>query len=400
MACPADRSFCELIGALAMVLDIEENRKLYHAWRVAVVAERLARFLLPEQRTAIFYAGLLHDLGAMGLEDHIVHRALLPGHESDPEVLHHPDKGAQMMALLPGVGEAAAPLILNHHEHWDGSGYPQGKKGPDIPLGAQIIAISDLFDLYLRHLPASNWLPIAKEMENDSGKKYASEVWQALNEIMLEGLFNQVAADSSLEKIMDETMGMIPAPEFSTPDPMYQTIRLFAQIIDTKHTYTGGHSHRVAAFTLSLAKELGIEGEQLRGLEAAALLHDFGKIAVPRKILDKPGPLNEQEMTQVREHPGRTMVLLQSVTSLRDLAPIAGLHHERYDGGGYPKALKDGQIPLGARIIAVADAFDAMTSTRPYQPLLSPVEAYRVLQSEAGKQFDPEIVRVAHTLLS
>ncbi|MDN5347988.1 MAG: hypothetical protein PWP65_1552 [Clostridia bacterium] len=400
MACPANRSFCELIGALATVLDIEEGRKLYHAWRVAVVAEKLAQMLVPEERTAIFYAGLLHDLGAMGLDDHLVHRALIPGHENDREVREHPDKGSKLVALLPGVGAAAAPLIRDHHEYWDGSGYPQGKKGPEIPLGAQIITISDFFDLYLRHLPGNSWDKIAQKMQKEVNKKYSADLSQALSEVMAHGLFEQVADDAELEKAMDETMGTVPAPEFNEKDPMSKTIRLFAQIIDAKHAYTGGHSQRVAAFAVSLGKELGLEPAELQRLEAAALLHDFGKIAVPRAILDKPGPLNDVEMARVREHPGYTQMLLQKITSLKDLAPIAALHHERYDGRGYPKGLKNGQIPLGARIIAVADALDAMTSARPYQPRRTLVEAYRVLQKEAGKQFDPEVVDAARTLLA
>lgn len=399
MSCSPDKPFCELIAALGTVLDMEDETKLYHAWRVALVAQRLAQDLLPREEALVFYAALLHDVGGIGLPDHIVHKALQPGAEEDPEILKHPQRGTEMVRLLPVLGPLLAPMVEQHHEHWDGSGYPWGLKNGEIHPGALLISISDIFDLRLRVAKVKTWDKIRPAMAHLSGKVYPQELWEAFDRLMGSSFWERIATDSSIEAHMEAIHQALPPIEGMSEDFLKATISLFANIIDAKHAYTGGHSYRVAAYALKLAEALGLTEEEREKLEIASLLHDFGKVAVPRSILDKPGPLDPPELEVVRRHPTRTIALLKQVSGLRELAEIAGLHHERYDGKGYPYGLKGEEIPLSSRILAVADAFDAMTSQRPYQPIRTPQEALERLRQGAGSQFDPRVVDVAQVLV-
>ncbi|MCG0277081.1 MAG: HD domain-containing protein [Thermanaeromonas sp.] len=399
MSCPKEKPFCELIAALGTVLDMEDEVKLYHAWRVALLARRLARELLPGEEARIFYAALLHDMGGIGLPDHIVHRVLQPGGEEDLEVRQHPLRGAEMVRLLPVLGPQIAVMIEQHHEHWNGSGYPRGLKNGDIHPGALLIGISDIFDLRLRVSRVKTWERVRPTMAELSGKAYPPDLWKVFDRLMNSSFWEEIAYDSSLDERLRTVHEILPPIDGLTGDLLKVTISLFAHIIDAKHPYTGGHSHRVAAYALKLAEALGLKKEEREDLEIAALLHDFGKVAVPRSVLDKPGPLDPGEFEIIRRHPLRTMALLEQVSGLRRLAEIAGLHHERYDGKGYPYGLKGEKIPLPSRILAVADAFDAMTSSRPYQPMRTPRQALEHLREGAGSQFDPRIVDVACVLV-
>lgn len=399
MGCPPDRSFCELVVALSTILDIEQETKLYHAWRVALVAQELAHREMPERANLVFYAGLLHDLGAMGLDDHLIHLVLKPEARDNPAILGHPQKGAIMVAAIPGLGDEAAAMIRDHHERWDGSGYPRGIRGQDLEPGAMLLGLADELDLVLRTHPGAPWSTIRGTLLRKIRGGFPPELLATLDELLQGPLYMEIATNAALELKMFKVIMALPPVNFQVPDPMKITIDLFAEIIDAKHAYTAGHSHRVASYALKLARCLGYREEELQRLEIAGLLHDFGKIAVPRAVLDKPGRLDRKELEVVRRHPAWTIELLSGVSSLKGLARDAGLHHERYDGKGYPYGLHDGEIPAGARIIAVADAFDAMTSNRPYQHTRTPDEAVQILSGGAGSQFDPEVVAVAPCLL-
>ncbi len=172
----------------------------------------------------------------------------------------------------------------------------------------------------------------------------------------------------------------------------YETLAAFTEAIAQRDQYTGAHVSRIVGYTMGIAKQLDLPDEQLEALRCAAQLHDIGKLAIPTDILRKPGPLNEREWDIVRQHPEFGGRILERVSVLKDAVPLVQHHHERYDGTGYPSRLSKHGIPLGARIISVADAFDAMTSDRPYRPAMSFTEAVAELRANAGRQFDPRIV--------
>jgi HD-GYP domain-containing protein (c-di-GMP phosphodiesterase class II) len=155
---------------------------------------------------------------------------------------------------------------------------------------------------------------------------------------------------------------------------------------------TLGHVRRVSAYALAIGKKLGLHGQELRSLVLAAELHDVGKIGVPDHILGKPGSLTEEETAEMRRHTQRGFEIAQRVPALRALAPVIRAHHERVGGTGYPDALIGEQIPLLARIIAVADSFDAMTSARPYRAAISREAAIEELRRVRGRELDPRCV--------
>ena len=172
---------------------------------------------------------------------------------------------------------------------------------------------------------------------------------------------------------------------------MGSLLATFSAALEARDPYLRGHSARVTAFAEGLARTLGWTDRRLDALRLGGSLHDVGKIAVDAAILGKPGPLDEPELAQIRAHPLAGARLIQSVAGLRPALPYVLHHHERWDGRGYPHRLRGDRIPLEARVLGVADAFDAMTSLRPYRPALSVDQALAELERCAGTQFDPSL---------
>jgi putative nucleotidyltransferase with HDIG domain len=170
------------------------------------------------------------------------------------------------------------------------------------------------------------------------------------------------------------------------------TIRALTSALEVKNPYTKGHSDVVAELALALAQSLKLAPEEIEGIEAAAILHDIGKIGISEDILNKPGKLNEEEWREIKMHPEYSNKILEGINFPWDIKPIIYAHHERYDGKGYPQGLKGDAIPLGAKILAVVDSYNAMTSDRPYRKGFSVKEAMKELKKFAGTQFDPVLV--------
>ncbi|MGB6606962.1 MAG: HD-GYP domain-containing protein [Atribacterota bacterium] len=177
------------------------------------------------------------------------------------------------------------------------------------------------------------------------------------------------------------------------------TIRALAAAIDAKDPYTKGHSERVAETSVVLAQELNLPGREIENIEYTALLHDIGKIGIADSILGKESSLTSQEFDKIKEHTVMGAKIIEPVDFLKDSYGAIYHHHERYNGDGYPDGLKEKDIPLLSRIIAVADAYDAMGSDRPYRKKLSKDKILKELKDQAGKQFDPEIVKVLISVL-
>ncbi|ADL08641.1 HD-GYP domain-containing protein [Thermosediminibacter oceani] len=395
-----DKLFTELMTALSLMMDLEENRKLYHAWRVGVLAEKMARKVMPEYANHIFYAGLLHDIGAISLPDHMVHYTNPDDHLRYPVIYNHPRKGAEIVREIEPL-KGVVDMILDHHEHWDGSGYPRGICGDRISLGGQILRICDTFDVLSRVKPPLDIVGMKTLLAARRGWEFSDLMYEVMVEVLGEGnFFDEIIDEQKIgEMVFKIVESMPPTKTGYCERDISKVIQVFGRVIDAKHEYTAGHSSRVAFYTSLIAKNLGLADSEVEKLEFAAYLHDAGKVAIPRAILDKPGRLTLEEFKTMKRHPVYTMEILSTVGALKDLAPISGHHHEKYDGSGYPDGLSRDGIQLGARIMAVADAFDAMTSARPYQKQKSGWEAKEELVKWAGSQFDPEVVKVAVRVL-
>ena len=175
-------------------------------------------------------------------------------------------------------------------------------------------------------------------------------------------------------------------------DQFMETINSLSKAVDAKDHYTHGHSEAVTTHAVEIAEEMGLPEDEIRNIKIAARLHDIGKIGIPGDILNKPAQLTHEEREIICEHPKIAVKILQEAESLGAIKPLIHFHHERFDGKGYPAGLSGTEIPLGARILAVADSFNAMVTRRPYRPALSFEEACRELQENAETQFDPKVV--------
>jgi HD-GYP domain-containing protein (c-di-GMP phosphodiesterase class II) len=174
------------------------------------------------------------------------------------------------------------------------------------------------------------------------------------------------------------------------------TVRALASAVEAKDAYTGGHLARVTAYGTEACRALGGDLAATPGLEYAFLLHDLGKIGVPDAVLNKAGPLTGEEWALMREHPAIGLRILEGVPHMDVVRAVVYSHHERWDGAGYPEGLKDEQIPLAARVFAAVDAFDAITTDRPYRAAASLDEALHRLREASGTQFAPDAVDAVH----
>src|SRR5437879_110695 len=170
------------------------------------------------------------------------------------------------------------------------------------------------------------------------------------------------------------------------------TLEALGDALDLKDSETEGHSKRVTAFTIAIARAMGLAGDRIRVIARGAFLHDIGKMAIPDAILRKPGALDQDEKAIMQEHCYRGYQMLRKIPFLSEAADIVYSHQEKFDGSGYPRGLKGDQIPLGARIFAVADTLDAITSDRPYRARLPFTVARDEIQRWSGRQFDPQVV--------
>lgn len=393
-----NRILMEIITSLSLAMDLEEDIKLYHAWRVALLAQAMGETMEPVIRNQLFFAGLLHDIGGIGLPDHVVHYPTLEEQKTIPQIVAHCYKGASIANALPGLS-LAAEYIKDHHEMWDGSGYPKQKRGEEISLGGQILRLADTFDLVLRGYGELGRPQLMDKMARKIGQEYSQEVYDAFKQVIGKGVFyHRLTRENSLAFFLNQLEDRLSFDLAETDCDIEEVLKIFAQVIDTKHHYTKGHSERVALYSEALAKSMGLSQEVCCLARWAGLLHDAGKLAIPRRILDKPTSLNLEEMRIIRLHPVLTMEILGYISAFEEVALAAGYHHERYDGRGYPDNLAGEEIPLLARIMAVADAFDAMTSDRPYQKTKTFSEALAIIKANSGSQFDPKVVEVAEAL--
>jgi len=167
-----------------------------------------------------------------------------------------------------------------------------------------------------------------------------------------------------------------------------------AQTLDARDPYTAGHSSRVSEYAVAIAQAMNLSAAEIEIIRVGANLHDIGKIGIPDAVLQKPGPLSGEEFEIIKRHPVIGKRILEGVAKFRDYLAIVELHHENTDGSGYPWGLRGEQVPLAARIVHVVDAYDAMTSNRPYREATTTAQAQEILRRHAGSQFDASVVEV------
>jgi response regulator RpfG family c-di-GMP phosphodiesterase len=202
--------------------------------------------------------------------------------------------------------------------------------------------------------------------------------------------------ENHLEDLVEQRTSELDRALGSLEEAYRSTLKALTTALETRDSETHGHSERVVSYSLRLGREYGLDESQLKSLEFGSLLHDIGKIGVPDSILRKPAKLTEDEWVRMREHPLHGQQILRGIEFLEGAARVVAQHHEKWDGSGYPLGLKDNDIDLCARIFAVADAYDAMTSDRVYRRGKSYEMAAKELDDWAGRQFDPKVVEAFH----
>ncbi|MFA5165522.1 MAG: HD domain-containing phosphohydrolase [Candidatus Omnitrophota bacterium] len=396
------RTINELVSAIAYVLDVmSEGTNLYHSWRVGIFSSEFAKTIDPGERKDIFYASLLHDIGYLALPEHITH--YLFTHEDprqNPIILSHTIIGAELTSQIPNLS-TIAKLILNHHEWYNGKGYPLGRQRNEIPLGAQVIQIADQLDLLLRDESVRGIADVEKAMISWKNERASEELVDTVLDIMRKGGILDEVMDKNkvgdvFKKVRAET-GQIDIP--ASVDAVGIACEVFSQLIDTKHPSMIGHSKRVSVYSMLIALAMNLSHDDITKTKWSALLHDVGKLGISRSLINKPGKLTPEEFDTVKLHAIYTRDLLETITDFKDVALIASSDHERFDGRGYPVGLKGDQIPIGTKIISIADAFDAMTSTRTYRKAMSKETACEEIEKCAGSQFDPAVVKEAVSVL-
>jgi len=296
--------------------------------------------------------------------------------------------GLEALAILESGEEFELMLSDLMMAGLDGNGLLERSKEkyPDMPV-VMVTAVHDIsvalaairngaYDYLLKPFEREQLLATVRRALENRRLKLENRTYQTNLETLVTARTEQLRkAMASLERSYDITLEAL------------------GDALDLKDAETEGHSKRVTAFTIAIARHMGLSADQIRVIARGAFLHDIGKMAIPDAILRKPGKLNPDELAIMREHCYRGFQLLKRIPFLGEASDIVYSHQEHFDGSGYPRGLKGEEIPLGARIFSVADTLDAITSDRPYRAAQTVQAAKIEIEKWSGRQFDPEVVK-------
>lgn len=441
-------SLPEIISALSFALDLTEGAVPGHALRCCLLGMRLGRELgFSDLALAdLYHALLLKDIGCSSnaarmcqiigggddravksgvkLEDwtqphkpslsavrllwnqvlphggpfgkvaHIL-RIALTQHTNNREMIElRCDRGAAIVRKI-GMTEQTAQAIRSLDEHWDGSGYPDRSVGAAISPLARVMAVAQHLDVFALERNPRKAMQVLSERSRrwfDPQVVRAAQSLHQRNALWMQCLpvTGQSPAQSeqcARTAVLDLAPGQVARASASHIDLICEA---FAEVVDAKSHFTFRHSVGVTNVASALGQALGLNPDRTQLLHRAALLHDLGKLRVPNSILDKPGKLDSAEWAVVQQHPALTSAILRRVSQFQELASIAGAHHEKLDGSGYPDRLPGASLSLESRILAVADVYGALTEDRPYRPGFSPEKALQIMQQEVPTKLDPE----------
>ncbi len=317
----------------------------------------------------------------------------LAQHRNNEEMIQlRCDRGASIVRKI-GMSEQTALAVRSLDEHWDGSGYPQRLRGTAISPLARVMAAAQHLDVFASERGPEQAMLVLRERD---GRWFDPEVVKAAESLRRRGALwpqclpqeAQTAAEAeqcARSAVIDLSPGEARRISAAHIDSICEA---FAEVVDAKSSYTFRHSVGVTDVASLIANAIGFNPERKRLVYRAALLHDLGKLSVSNRILDKPGKLDDAEWFVMREHPRLTRVILGHVEQFRELAYIAGAHHEKLDGTGYPDRLSAEDLSLEARLIGVADVYGALTEDRPYRRGLSAHEALKIMERDVPAKLD------------
>lgn len=423
----------ELISALSYALDLTEGRSMGHSVRSCVMGMRLAQHigLSMEEQADLYYTLLLKDAGCssnssrlfhilnsdeirakrdvkttdwtkVGFESlnfalgHVATNSPLPQRmwrllqvaatqqtDSRDLVKIRCERGSYIAKKL-GFSEAVAEGIHSLDEHWNGGGYPNHLLGREIPMFSRIANLCQTLEVFYEARGEEDALNAVQER---SGRWFDPELVAATMSLSKQGML-WLGLDS--KDLLENVLVMEPEERrLVADDSTIDSICLaFADIIDAKSPFTYQHSNGVADAAMDIAINFGMNEHEKRQLRRAALMHDIGKLSVPNNILEKPGKLTDDEWQVVRDHPYYTFQILKRVPAFKSFSSDAAAHHERLDGSGYWRRLSGDSISIGARILSVADVFDALRAKRPYRDALPLEQVFSIMKKDSPKALD------------
>jgi len=423
----------ELLSTLSLALDMTEGQPAGHCVRCCWIGMHIGREigLSEDEISELYYTLLLKDLGCSsnaaricqlyltddlkfkhaykkfdgslpqalrfvlahtGLKAsveerfHAIVKAFQNGEWFARELIETRCRRGAEIARKMRFSEAVAQGIQNLDEHWDGRGLPTRARGPTIPIYSRIALLAQVIDVFYTGYGIE---AARREARQRSGTWFDPKLVRAFERTSERPQFWYTLCSTNLHLAI---YALEPAQRVKIVDEDYldDIAAAFAQVVDSKSPYTSGRSERVTLFADMIANKMGLSAERRRWLKRAALLHDIGKLGVSNAILDKPDKLDADEWAAMQMHAAHTETILSRIAIFRDLAPIAGAHHERLDGKGYPRGLKGDQIVLESRIITTADIFDALTAERPYRAAMTIAKALAIMSESVGAAIDPD----------
>jgi HD-GYP domain-containing protein (c-di-GMP phosphodiesterase class II) len=287
---------------------------------------------------------------------------------------------ARQLRFPDGVARGIACL----DEHWNGGGKPEHLAGDAIPLASRIALLAQVVDVF--HCAGGRDAAL-REVRERAGTWFDPRLVAAFEGVAQDELFWQAMASPEVDAAV---LALEPGRDHVALDDDYldDIAAAFGQVVDAKSPYTAGHSARVAEVADGIAIALGLPAERRRWLRRGALLHDVGKLGVSNAVLDKPGKLDADEWAAVQRHAAYTEQILSRIAAFDELARVAGAHHERLDGTGYPRGLKADAIALETRIITTADIFDAISAERPYRGATPIDRTLQIMAETVGSALD------------
>ncbi len=297
------------------------------------------------------------------------------------------ERGADIARRL-GFNDTIADGIRYLDEHWNGGGRPYHISGSKIPIHSRIALLAQVVDVFFQ---VGGQAASEGEIRRRNGSWFDPDLVEALLSLSDNKLFWTQLASDDLQCII-QNLEPKSQPVIVTDDRLDNITAAFGMIVDSKSPYTYNHSTRVEQYTMAIADELAVPESRRHFLRRSAFLHDIGKLGVSNDILDKPDRLNEEEWQAVRKHASFTESILSHLKPFAELARVAGAHHERLDGGGYPYGLTANDICLETRIITVADIFDAITAARPYRSAIPVDKAIQIMQGEVHTAIDETVL--------
>ena len=422
----------EIISAMSVALDITQGHPEGHCMRNALIGMRLAKQLqlCEADRTALFYALLLKDLGCssnaakvtylFGADDHLFKRStrMIDWTKPGPSLKHcwkhcapggtvvekllkmaavarfgekgsrkiaevRCERGANIARML-GLPDATAQAIYDLDEHWNGKGHPCSLSGENISLLGRICCLAQTVEVFFTTYGLEAALDVAVQRRSDW---FDPQLVDALLAFRGDHAFWESIESSDL---IAELGRWEPADSMLIADEsgIDRVAEAFASVIDAKSPWTFQHSSRVAEIAVGIAGQFNCAPELLRDIRRAALLHDVGKLGVSNLILDKPGKPTADEMVQIRLHTVYTYQILEQVDAFRQLADVAAAHHERLDGNGYHRGLAGEQVCWVARVLTVADIYEALSARRPYRDAMPWEKIEQIMSDDVGQGID------------